>query len=170
MSVPAGETADEPADPDEAVVESLRAAVAEAGYQIALVPSFGGRCAYGFTIGLSSSYAHPELVVIGLDEAEPDGLMHELLEAAADSVADGSRYQAGSTDHRLLDGHTLALRQVTPEHCRALLDTADRVLGREVEALQLIWPDARGLMPWSSACDARVREQQPLLDGSASVS
>jgi len=150
-------------DADDPVVADLRAAIAEAGYQVALVPSVDGGCAYGFTIGLSRSFAHPELVVVGLDEAEPDGLMHELLEAAAEAVAGGGRFTAGTTDKELLDGHVLAIRAVSPEHCRALLDTADRVLGSAVEALQLVWPDGRGLMPWNPVCDPRVSERQPLL-------
>lgn len=141
----------------------IRTEVEARGWQVVLFPSEGEVPAYAHTVGLSRSHQHPELVVVGLDEGDPDGVMHDLLEAAAELVAGGARFEADTTDDALLEGHRVAFRAIGPRQAGALLEVAREVLGAPVEAVQVVWPDHRGLMPWSPACDERVRAAQPLL-------
>lgn len=143
-------------------VDAIRAEVEAHGWQVVLFPEEGDAPAYGTTIGLSRRFDHPEIVVVGLDDGADGGVMHELLAAAAELVEEGGRLEPGTTNRDLLEGHTLAIRTVEPRFAVDLLEVAREVLGGDVPAVQLVWPDRRGLLPWSEACDAEVRRRQPL--------
>jgi hypothetical protein len=146
------------------VIQAIKAEVDAHGFQVVLFPSEGDAPAYGHTVGLQKVCEHPEVVVVGLDEGEDGGLTHDLLESIAQEVVEGRRFAPGDTDGEVLEGHTVAFRVVTARMADALLGVARDVLGHEACALQLVWPDRRGLMPWSPACDPVVRARQPLLD------
>lgn len=146
------------------VIQAIRTEVDAHGFQVVLFPSEGDAPAYGHTVGLQKACDHPEIIVVGLDEGEDGGLTHDLLESLAQEIVDGRRFAAGDTDSEVLEGHTVAFRVVTARMADALLGVAKDVLGHDACALQLVWPDRRGLMPWSPACDPAVRARQPLLD------
>jgi hypothetical protein len=147
------------------LLDRIRAEIEAHGWQVVLFPAEGDAPAYGHTVGLSTRFDHPELVICGLDEGADGGVMHDVLEAAAELVAGGHRFEPGATNADLLDDHLVAVRPVDPKFAASLLEVAAEVLGTEVRALQLVWPDRRGLMPWSPACDPVVRARQPLLAG-----
>ena len=65
---------------------------------------------WAYTIGLSEMSGHPELVVVGLDEAESA----EVLDAAAARVVAGGRLAAGGS-LRLM-GHDFGVVAVHPRH------------------------------------------------------
>ena len=65
---------------------------------------------WAYTIGLSEMCGHPELVVVGLDEAESA----EVLDAAAARVVAGGRLAAGGS-LRLM-GHDFGVVAVHPRH------------------------------------------------------
>jgi hypothetical protein len=146
------------------MIDAIRAEVEAHGVQVVLCPSEGDAPAYGHTVGLQKSHEHPEIIVVGLDEGEEGGLTHDLLESMAQEVVEGRRFAAGDTDSDLLEGHTVAFRAVTTKMAEGLMGVARDVLGHDACALQLVWPDRRGLMPWSPACDPAVRARQPMLD------
>ena len=146
------------------VIDAIRAEVEAHGFQVVLFPSEGDAPAYGHTVGLQKSHEHPEIVVVGLDDGAEGGLTHDLLESIAQEVVEGRRFVAGDTDSELLEGHTVAFRAVTTKMSEGLLGVARDVLGHYACALQLVWPDRGGLLPWSPACDPAVRARQPLLD------
>ncbi len=146
------------------VIDAIKAEVQAHGFQVVLFPSEGDAPAYGHTVGLQNAAEHPEIVVVGLDEGEEGGLTHDLLESLAQEIVEGRRFAAGDTDSEILEGHTVAFRVVTSQMASGLLGVARDVLGHEACALQLVWPDKRGLLPWSPACDPSVRARQPLLD------
>ena len=144
---------------------AVRAEIEANGWHVVLVPRHEGRPAYGFTLGLTERHDHPELCVVGLDEGENGGLMHDLLDSAAEHVAGGGRYAAGQRDTGLLVGHTLAIRTIDSERRCDWLALAAAHLGRtDFEALQFVWPDRRGRLPTDPSCDHQVVKSQPLLD------
>ncbi|MFO1054071.1 MAG: DUF4262 domain-containing protein [Planctomycetota bacterium] len=142
----------------------VRAAIAEHGWHIVLIPAEDDRPAYGFTIGLTDRFAHPEICVVGLDDGEDGGLMHDLLDSAAEMVAEGERIEAGVRNAKLLVGHSLGVRAMQPDQIVDWLALAVVYRGKaDVEAIQLLWPDRRGRLPFESGCERRVVELQPIL-------
>jgi Domain of unknown function (DUF4262) len=123
---------------------------------------------WGYTIGLSGRFEHPEFVVVGLGDA---GTM-ALLETLANRVTNGERFDGGAElVLELRGGGRFRLAPVHPSHW----DT-DRfnmwwnyygVLGEprpQRSALQIQWPDAQGRFPGDRELDRRVRRRQTRLD------
>ncbi len=145
----------------------IRAEVEAHGWHIVLVPpGEGGEPAFGFTVGLTTSFEHPELLAIGLDDGETGGTMHQLLDAAAESVADGTAYAEGGEDAELLVGYRVALRAVARKYVPTWLAFLADYYGGEsgFRCLQVVWPDPAHRYPWDEAFDADLRARQPVLD------
>ncbi|WP_368496997.1 DUF4262 domain-containing protein [Herbiconiux sp. A18JL235] len=114
----------------------------------------GGFPAFSYTVGLTSM-GHPELVMVGLPFDAAQGFLNNM---GAD-VRDGSRFDAGS----------VVWDQTEPPAPIAFVEATDvsgltaveQVFG-EVRALQAVWSDSQGRLPW----DVGYRnppEAQPLL-------
>ena len=146
-----------------APLEACRADIELGGYSVAAILGDETGCDWAYSIGLTRSYDHPELVVVGL-EAPFAGAVIEVL---ARRVAEGERLIPGSTVE-LEGGLELRLHLVDPLWC----SRGDWfVLGREVMAtwgerwpasIQLTWPDASGAFPEHPG-DPRWNFRQPML-------
>jgi len=137
------------------------------GWHVMLVPASehdqDGFVQYGYTVGLWSTYAHPELILLG------GGLQTEtmfaLLAMACSNVAGGQRY---ATDRRygdIMRGLDMQIGRVSPENRKAFMTYADWFNERNTfGALQLVWPDIAGRFPTEAGYD-EIRFPQPLLAG-----
>ena len=85
------------------------ARVAEYGYALQGVEALGGAVGWVYTAGLMDSARHPELIMAGV----PPDPAASILEAIAESILDGERYDTGER-LRLPDGHALRLGAVHP--------------------------------------------------------
>ena len=109
--------------------------------------------AFSYTIGLTA-LGHPELVVVGM----PFESAQDFLNLAGELVRDGRRFRTGTTTADLTDGARVAF---VPVHDDSGLTAVEQVYGT-VEALQLVWPDSAGRMPWDDD-HANPPSTQPLL-------
>lgn len=129
-------------------LEACRADIAAGGHSVAAIVGDESGCDWAYSIGLTRSYDHPELVVVGL-EAPFAGAVIEVLSRR---VAEGERLIPGSTVS-VEGGLEFRLHLVDPLWC----SRGDWfVLGREVmsiwgerwpTSIQLTWPDANGSYP-----------------------
>ena len=143
---------------------AVRAEVEQHGWHVILVPNTDGGPALGFTVGLTASHGHPELVVVGLDDASDGGATHELLAAAAEFIVDGRRFEAGATTTELLVDYECAIAGVAPDARRTRLPFLETFYGeRPFDVLQIVWPDRGGRFPWDDGCDPSLGTRQPLL-------
>ncbi|MBK8980448.1 MAG: DUF4262 domain-containing protein [Planctomycetes bacterium] len=149
------------------VERQVREEIRAHGFHVVLVQSDGSGPAYGFTVGLWSSYRHPEIVVFGLDDGEQGGPLHELLDLAGERVRDGERFVVGTLVEGLVDRFACAVRPVAPQRVAEYLDFVHRIAGTgpevAVEVVQLVWPDARGRFPWDAGFAKDLAPLQPLL-------
>lgn len=123
------------------VVEQTKLTIARHGWQIQLVDGSLTSPAFGYTIGLTER-RHPEILVTGRRQAETVDLLSE----AAGRVL--------QHDHALEAGMTLELRARTVylapvESPRRVLRIAGSVYGRRLRALQAVWADDAGRLPWA---------------------
>lgn len=143
---------------------AARSAIEEHGWHVVLVAADEDRPAYGLTLGLTERFGHPELCAVGLDDAQDGGLMHDLLDSAAEFVAEGGRLAAGTRNTELLVGHSLGVRPISAAMVSDWLALGVAVLGRnDFAALQLLWPDRRGRLPIDPQCESKVLASQPVL-------
>lgn len=97
---------------------------------------------FTYTIGLAETYGHPELIVYGLDAKQA----HEFLWSAIQLLKEGTRFEHGKRYAKVLQGYDVEFRKVDDPGGHPL-NVARAYYDREVEALQLIWPDADGRFP-----------------------
>jgi hypothetical protein len=152
---------------DDQVAADIRAEVERHGFHVVLVPPGDeGEPAFGFTVGLATTYGHPELCTIGLDDGEANGVMHELLDAAAGIVAEGGRYEDRQVDDQLLVDYPVTFRAVARRHFPTWLAFLTGFHGGDevFSCLQIVWPDPDRRFPWDEGFDADLRQRQPVLD------
>jgi hypothetical protein len=136
--------------------------IAEHGCYLGAASETAEQPAFAYTAGLLHTHDHPELVVVGLEE----DLAGELLEALIDAIAAGRRFAAGQRCDGFLRGYPVALCAVHRDCCAQFLPAAVWAWqGSDVTALQVVWPDRQGRMPWDADVREGFRACQPLLDG-----
>jgi Domain of unknown function (DUF4262) len=101
-----------------------------------------GEVPFSYTVGLTA-FGHPEFVLQGM----PHLPAQRLLNILGSEVRNGHRYREDSlTSDPTAIGAPVALISV--------LDTSELAVAiqlyGEVEALQVIWPDSKGRLPWDN--------------------
>lgn len=113
-----------------------------------------GEAAFTYTVGLTAMQ-HPEVVVTGL----PSDVAKAFLNQIGQDVRGGKQFSAG----QITDSLTTPAAPVVfipADDVRGLTAVA-QVYGR-VEALQMVWPDSKGRLPWVEGY-RNPPEAQPLL-------
>lgn len=122
---------------------------------------------FQYTIGLTHTFRHPEVIVFGLD----GGNAHALLSALVGEIRGGRSFAEPGVQVVGIGGgdHRVGFRRVHPTQHELYLGYAMGFLtsvGRigELEAVQAFWPDAGGKFPFEPGCDLAVYQLQPRLD------
>jgi hypothetical protein len=111
-----------------------------------------------YTVGLTNFDHHPELVIVGVDHETAAAILDEL----SRRVQAGERLTAGQRLEGLDEtDYPMILLAVTDPASHLVV--ARRLLGEELTALQVVWPDPDGRFPWDAAHDPRFLVMQPLL-------
>ncbi|NKX56345.1 DUF4262 domain-containing protein [Arthrobacter mobilis] len=134
------------------MVEKTKLTIARYGWQLTMVEGGLFGPGFGYTAGLTER-RHPELLVTGRDTQQTAGILHELVGIV------------------LGRGHVLTAGMELPLHTREVylapladpapvLALAARIYRHRLRALQAVWVDDDGLLPWEQqVSDARA---QPL--------
>jgi Domain of unknown function (DUF4262) len=118
---------------------------------------------YSFSIGLYHKFGHPELLVMGL----PHPVGHQLINSAAEQIAAGKSFRSLDRADELAEGFTCGFLPVSVMRYKEYLGCAIwfyHSLKHPFPALQLVWPDKRGRLPWEKSYDKRFHSLQPLLN------
>jgi len=101
--------------------------------------------AFSYTIGLTESYEHPEIMVFGLDEKA-----HGILNECVQLVRNGNKLVANAPNADVLSGgYDVVFKPIRKECFADYLGTAVRFYGsRPFQALVLFWPNKEGRFPW----------------------
>ncbi|MDP5183124.1 DUF4262 domain-containing protein [Blastococcus sp. BMG 814] len=118
----------------------LRRVIDEFGWAVLHGGGTPGEPRYSYTVGLSA-WQHPEVVVVGL----PFPAAEKYLNLVGEAVRAGARFAPGTATTALTD-------EDSPVVFLRVEDTARLAVVEElhgtVDALQLIWPDSAGRLPW----------------------
>lgn len=109
-----------------------------------------------YTIGLAAK-GHPELMLFGLQMS----LAQPILSYFAVKQTEGKLALDTPLDE--LGNLPLILKAVAPAKAADFITMANHRAGREVSAIQIFWPDPKGLFPWEPGFDAKFDGWQPLL-------
>jgi Domain of unknown function (DUF4262) len=134
--------------------------IAAHGWGVIAVPD-GGEGPFAYSVGLTTTFNHPEIIVFGLDT----DTMHRMINNAGEEVRSGQRFFPGDRSSEVLDGCDVAFRAVDHCHFDEYFGHAQRVHGKDdFEAIQMFWPDAEGRFPWDAGFTDELRDRQPVLD------
>lgn len=132
------------------------------GWHVVKVLGDAQHPSFAYTVGLTATFEHPELVIFGLND-DLD-FMHQILNQTGERVAKGERFPHGAKKRDILPGYTCPFsrfpRAAFEEHLGqaiAHFGGADRF-----EAVQCIWPDPKKRLPWDPRVMPPVLARQPV--------
>jgi hypothetical protein len=151
-------TAPEPQAPeqdDTQVLRDLRRVIDRFGW--AVLHGGGGAPGdprYSHTAGLTA-LGHPEVIVVGL----PFEAGEKYLNLVGEAVRAGARFSPGAATTALTDADSPVVFLSVEDAAR--LSVVEEFYG-SVDALQLVWPDSTGKLPWEEG-HRNPPHAQPLL-------
>ncbi|MDX1802853.1 MAG: DUF4262 domain-containing protein [Alcanivorax sp.] len=150
----------QPEDPQDT---QLLGKIQHRGWHHLAVPGGDGEPGFTFSVGHFLNHNHPELIVVGLK----DTLASRLLDSAALRIRELKR---PFLPYRLYDdvaeGLEVMFVPVDFRHYKNYLGFANwfyQSLPAPYPALQMVWPDPKGIFPWQPGYDRRFHRAQPLL-------
>jgi len=117
-----------------------------------------GSPTFTYTVGLTETDAHPELLVVGL----PPRLAHSLIENVVDLIRDGRSICDGAQLDGIIMGHPVLIQGVDLNDCCLHFGVSDAHYDAEVARLQIIWPDPQGLFLDDPGCDEGIAAVQDI--------
>jgi hypothetical protein len=139
------------------VLTDLHALMAEHGWAVRSVmagPDDGDDVEFAYTVGLTA-LGHPEVIILGM----PAEHAQTYLNLIGEEVQGGSRFEHGTVTGEFTDDDAPVVF-IRAEDTDRLTAVAE-VYGR-IDALQMIWPDSSGHLPWQEGYN-NPPETQPLL-------
>jgi hypothetical protein len=134
------------------------------GWSVQCIEQSDEEPAFAYTVGLTKSFGHPELIVFGY----PSRLSIAVLNIAAERIRDGARFVDGTSDADILVEYRVRFRAVRAR------ESFTHYVGYalwyyEAEQapfglLQLVWPDRDHNYPDSPDAPAWLKQSQPLID------
>jgi hypothetical protein len=115
---------------------------------------------YLYSIGLPEEFGFPEVIVFGLTPAEAGGLVA----LVADLLRGGTEIPVGVELAGIFDGELRArLAPLEPDQVQAWLPSSVTWRGAPSDAVQLLWPDRNGFLPYEAGFEQRLRRAQPVI-------
>jgi hypothetical protein len=99
---------------------------------------------FSYTVGLTQSRHHPEIVITGLDLQTGRALLHAIVERIPAAV----RLPIDEPIEKIAN-FPLVLKPV-PRETSKVANMARALYEQNFELLQLVWPDAKGRFPWEN--------------------
>lgn len=146
-------------DPDEKVAADVN----EHGWHVVKVLSEGTQPPFAYTIGLETTFDHPETIIFGLND-DLD-VMHIVLNEIGSLVREGARFEHGATAATLLPGYVCPFARFPRSAFAAHVGRAihfHRARRAGFRVVQCIWPDTSNRLPWDSRFTPWVLRRQPV--------
>jgi hypothetical protein len=142
------------------VERKLRSDVEQFGWHVVNVLPEADHSPHSYSVGLFATYAHSEIVVVGLS----GGRAHTFINNIGDEIRDGASFEAGCRYDHLINGYDVAFVRVRHDVYANYFGRAiDYYGGVSFPVLQMVWPDRTGHFPWQAQCEAEIRQLQPVL-------
>ncbi len=117
--------------------------------------------AFAYSVGMFHTLNHPEIIIIGLNDAET--MMH-IINSIGDEIRKGAKFQDWHESDQILDGYSCMFRSVPTEVYPDYLGNAMWFHRPEpFPVLQCVWPDNQHRYPWHPECQSGIVQRQPVL-------
>jgi hypothetical protein len=145
---------DHPGADHRSYLDHIRRMITRVGWAVQYVEDDRRHASFAYTVGLTG-FGLPELVVTGLRALRAMTMLND----AADDMVSSDAPSPGTTI-AMSDGSRVEV--VRLPHPEAHLNIALDLYGNELRALQLVWADDRGRLPWHPVFRSN-RGGQPVL-------
>ena len=132
------------------------------GWHVLRVFADQGGPDFAYSVGLFLNYGHPEVIIIGLDA----DVAHKIINTIGEGCAQGEAFHAGRRTDRLLKGYDACFVDVAFNHYSDYFGYAIWFYSSSDQpfpAVQMVWPDRGGRLPWEEGYDAAFSSVQPVL-------
>jgi hypothetical protein len=145
-------------------LETVSRDISDRGYHFIFVGAGDGDPPFSYSVGLSKTWQHPELLIVGLNMDDSETILTTFVSL----IRQGHRYAHGDIDRSQFNS-PIAFVEIPSD-----VDDSDVLSDRfavaralyddvKFDALQVVTPDDNGRFPWEAACDQNVVSRQPLL-------
>jgi hypothetical protein len=129
------------------------------GWMVQAVLADESQPSYSYSVGLSKTFSHPEIFMVGFD---PE-LRRSLINVAGNHIRNGMRFDAPMLVNGIIESFPAAFRPLHFGSAYNWSNAGRAILGRSFEGVQLFLPDAGGRFPWEPGCDPRYAAIQTSL-------
>jgi hypothetical protein len=141
------------------IEEDTKAMIEKFGWYVQSVFKDEASPAYAYTVGLTETYKHPEIIVFGL----PANRAHAFLHHAIDEIEQSGRLEPLKRNSMFAVGLDVMLLDRVTQREKYMLAAVERYGANGFSAMQLVWPDTENNFPWEFDFDERFASDQPIL-------
>ena len=143
------------------LLEQTKSNIDKFGLQVITVGSTSYLPSFAYSIGLTKTYNHPEIICFGL----PSKLGHAIINDVAEIIKKGETIQIGKTYTKIFNNSRATFLKVDKRNIEDYFGVALNYYGnKDFNALQLIWTDRNDKFPWEENFEEKFLYIQPLLD------
>lgn len=134
------------------------------GLQVIMVGSTSYSPSFAYSIGLTQTYNHPEIICFGL----PNGIGHGLINDIAEIIKKGETIDTEKIYTEIFKDSRAAFIKVDKRNINDYFGAALNYYGnKSFNALQVVWTDRNDKLPWEENFEEEFLYKQPLLDRNA---
>lgn len=146
------------------LLEATKKNIAEFGLQVIMVSSSSYSPSFAYSIGLTRTYNHPEIICFGL----PNSLGHKIINDLADLIKNGQEFEIAKIYSEIFKDSRSTFLEVDNRNLPYYFGAGLNYYEDEpFKALQLIWTDRNDKFPWEENFEDTFLYVQPLLDRNA---
>ena len=143
------------------LLERTKQDIAQFGLQVISVTSTDYLPSFSYSIGLTQTYQHPEIICFGLSSS----LGHEIVNDIASMIKNGIIFEDGKIYTDIFQDSKATFLTVDQSNLEYYFGAGlNYYQGEKFIALELIWTDRNDLFPWEENFEEEFLYQQPLLD------
>jgi len=146
------------------LLNSTKINIEKFGLQVIMVNSTSYFPSFAYSIGLTESYNHPEIICFGLS----NDLGHAIVNDIAELIKNGEKFEAGKISDEIFKDSRAAFINVDIRNIEDYFGAALNYFGdKSFDALQVVWTDRNDNLPWEDNFEEEFLYKQPLLDRNA---
>lgn len=138
----------------------VRKNIKNSGWCLQVVLPEGKTPGMAYTIGLKTTFNHPDIIMVGF----PPDLSHGILNVAVEAIRNKRRFAEPMLADKIAEGFLVAFRPVDTAKARDIATVATAIYGNKAfELTQLFLPDEKGRFPWDPDCEQKYADVQTFL-------
>ena len=145
-------------DPEQKILDDVE----QFGFHIVVVSEDEYLPGFAYTIGLTKTYNHPEIIIFGLNNK----MMHEILNGLGTDIKSGKTFEPNNDYDNVISNYPIKFLEIKKDHYQDYFGYGGWFYDNKFDfpAYQLVWTDDDGNYPWENGFNENLKFKQPILD------